>query len=237
MKTVLIFAILFIVFTVIGTLTHELGHYSAGKSLGLNCTLHYASCRCLYDAQEERNNYRKMLSNNYENRDLIPAELWDKYQELVEKATPKKNRLWVTVGGPLQTILTGTIGFLLLVMRSQKNKIQFQKFDWLLVFLSLFWLREPFNLFFVAAQNLILGGDSYFGSTGDEVKISRGLNLWDGTVPIVLGVIGLVISLIVIFKFVPISKRKSLIWGGLIGGISGFILWMIIIGPIVLPIK
>ena len=82
-----------------------------------------------------------------------------------------------------------------------------------------------------------MGGDSYFGSTGDEVKISRGLNLWDGTVPIVLGVIGLVISLIVIFKFVPISKRKSFIWGGLIGGISGFILWMIIIGPIVLPIK
>jgi len=237
MKSVLMFTILFIAFTVIGTLTHELGHYSAGKIIGLNCTLHYASCRCLSDAQIERNNFGRMLSNNFENRDLIPAELWDKYQELVEKATPKKNRLWVTIGGPLQTIITGTIGFLLLVMRRKKDNIQFQKFDWLLVLLSLFWLREPFNLFFVAAQNLIMGGDYYFGSTGDEVKISRGLNLWDGAVPIVLGVIGLVISLIVIFKFVPSSKRKSFIWGGLIGGISGFILWMIIIGPIVLPIK
>jgi len=95
MKTVLIFAILFIVFTVIGTLTHELGHYSAGKSLGLNCTLHYASCRCLSDAQVERNNYRKMLSNNYENMGndwRTSSNYYYRYNWLLVTSDEKKKR-------------------------------------------------------------------------------------------------------------------------------------------------
>ena len=73
----------------------------------------------------------------------------------------------------------------------------------------------------------------YFG--GDEAKISRLLELPEWIIPIVLGVTGSIISYYIIFKIVPIQKRFTFIVSGLIGGISGYILWMKIIGPIVLP--
>jgi len=38
-----LFLLCFIVFTVIGTLSHEAGHIVVAKSLGFNTTLHYAS--------------------------------------------------------------------------------------------------------------------------------------------------------------------------------------------------
>lgn len=80
---------------------------------------------------------------------------------------------------------------------------------------------------------IIKGTDSYFGR--DEAKISTILDLPIGTFSIILGVLGLIISLFVIFKIVPYNKRLAFISGGLIGGISGFVLWMNIIGPKILP--
>ena len=47
MKSISFFILLFISSTVIGTLTHELGHYTIGEIKGFNCKLSYASCACL----------------------------------------------------------------------------------------------------------------------------------------------------------------------------------------------
>ena len=75
----------------------------------------------------------------------------------------------------------------------------------------------------------------FFGAGTDEVKIARELNIWDGAVSISTAIIGLAISLFVIFKIVPQPSRSKFILGGLIGGIVGFILWMYILGPLILP--
>lgn len=121
-------------------------------------------------------------------------------------------------------------------LADQKKKTSSKKFigfDWLLVFLSLFWLREPFNLARHGVNKIVFGGPSYFG--GDELRISRGLNLWDGTIPIIMGVLGLAICSIVIFRIMPRAYRRNFMVGGLMGGALGYLIWMKLLGPIILP--
>jgi uncharacterized membrane protein len=74
---------------------------------------------------------------------------------------------------------------------------------------------------------------SYFG--GDEQKISMLLNLYPGTVSLILGGIGIAVTSYIVFKVIPNKLRLTFILSGLIGGVTGFILWMNIIGPKVLP--
>ena len=153
-------------------------------------------------------------------------------KELIEKY--KKESLYVSMGGPLQTMITGLFGCLLLYIRRNKQiESGFNLIDWIAVFLSLFWLRELFNLISSLAYGMMLQHGKYFG--GDEYRISKKLNLWEGTIPVVLGLLGLVISLIVVFKIVPFNLRFTFIISGLIGGITGLYLWMDVFGPWLLP--
>ncbi|HKJ48909.1 MAG TPA: hypothetical protein VJ973_07455, partial [Christiangramia sp.] len=139
----------------------------------------------------------------------------------------------ILIGGPIQTILTGTIGFLVLAYRKSKiKKYGLKTLDWIFVFLSLFWLREIFNLVHSIVFELINREGNYFG--GDERYISEFLQLESGTIPIILGIIGLVISLYVIFKILPGKLQVPFIISGLVGGASGFFLWFEFLDPILI---
>jgi hypothetical protein len=54
-------------------------------------------------------------------------------------------------------------------------------------------------------------------------------------IPVTLGLIGLTIAVFVIFKLIPFEKRLSFIIGGFLGGLLGFYLWMVVVGPKILP--
>ncbi|MFD2832207.1 hypothetical protein [Gramella sp. AN32] len=140
----------------------------------------------------------------------------------------------ITLGGPIQTILTGSLGFIFLIGRREKiRKYQIKLIDWLAVFLSLFWLREVFNLVHSISFKVLFQDASYFG--GDEKYISEYLKLNSGTIPVILGLIGLGISVYVIFKILPRDVQLPFIISGFIGGITGFFLWFQILGPILIP--
>src|SRR5690606_36717410 len=122
--------------------------------------------------------------------------------------------LLVTIGGPLQTMLTGTIGLLILLWRKKFiSKNGMKPLDWLAIFLSLFWLREVFNLITSIGGELISPNGTWFG--GDELYISQGLNLWNGTIPIILATFGIIISTYIIFKILPKKIRLTFILSGL----------------------
>ncbi len=230
-RKLLIFTIAFILFTPIGTVSHEYGHVIVAKYFGYETTLHYGSMN--YDSGELKDRL-DAIRTEFEKEIEAGADFEKRteYERGVEKL--RSNRLWITMGGPIQTILTGTIGLLILVYRKKKRKLGGLKMiDWLAIFLTLFWLREVFNLVMSVGRELIAPNGSWFG--GDERKISLGLDLWAGTVPIIMGVIGFVISIFVIFRMVPKHLRFTFILSGLIGGIIGLVLWMDIIGPILLP--
>jgi hypothetical protein len=231
LKKLLILSFAFVLFTAIGTVSHEYGHIIVAESLGYDTTLHYSSMNYnnsqLNDELYEIYNNNKTEINNDTN-----FKKRAEYESIIEKLTT--DGFLITLGGPLQTTITGTIGLLILLWRRKKTQCnRLKPIDWLAVFLSLFWLREVFNLVMSIGGKIIFQSGSYFG--GDEKNMSEFLKLVPGTFSIILGVIGLAVSLIVIFGFVPNRLRLTFILSGLIGGMTGFILWMDILGPKLLP--
>lgn len=230
LSSLLILSITFIVFTVVGTLSHEYGHIVVAKYLGYETELHYGSMN--YD-----NNLQDKIDAIYfRNETSILSEKPFPEKELFEKLIRKSfyNRLAINIGGPVQTILTGTVGLILLLFRRKKIIENGMKIiDWLYVFLSLFWLREVFNLTMSVSSALLNGKKNYFG--GDERKIAIMLEIPQGSIAIPLAIIGLGVALFVILKIIPKEQRLLFINSGILGGIAGFILWLRILGPIVMP--
>ena len=218
-------------FTIIGTISHELGHLTVARLLGYSTTLHFGSLG--YDNSKLNRELDSIyLRNQYAiDHDLEYEEKEDfdrKYDKLVT------DDLKVLLGGPLQTMLTGFIAFLFLLFRKKKVKKNGLKIiDWLLVFLSLFWLREIFNFITSIITGLLFENESFFG--GDEMYISKYYNLGPGTIPLITAIIGTAICLYVIFKIVPKYMQRTFIIAGFSGGIVGFGLWFYLVGPILLP--
>lgn len=229
-KSILIFTIAFIAFTVLGTLSHEYGHIVVAKHLGYQTTLHYGSMNFFSNDKEKLD--RIYLRNKFsiENKKDFSEKV--EFDELEKKLIP--DSILITIGGPFQTMLTGTIGFILLLFRRKKIQQNGMKIlDWIYLFLSLFWLREVFNLATSVSAAILFGKKNYFG--GDEKYIAEMLEIPSGSIAIPLAIIGLLISVFVIFKIIPAKNRLNFILGGLCGGILGFILWLRILGPILMP--
>jgi hypothetical protein len=191
----------FILMTVIGTVSHEYGHYLSAKILGLN----------------SRVNYGMTIIEGNQNNLISP-----------------KERFIITLGGPLQTILTGTLGVALLYL-SRKSFYQIEKLSllqWCYIFTSLFWLRQVSNMFTWVLFYFINGK---FGVRGDEVKMARYLELPKWSFVLTTALIGVFVLWTVVFKFIPKKIRITFIISGLVGGVSGYILWLELFGKIIMP--
>ena len=222
-----LFTIIFVLFTIIGTLSHEYGHIIVAKYFGYKTTMYYGS---MTSERNDRCSDYKTIDTEYKHE--IPFTKKPEYNKRIKRL--KLESFLITIGGPSQTILTGLFGlFVLFFRRKYIQNSGLKIIDWLMVFLSLFWLREIFNLVVSVASGLFNGTGILFA--GDEAKISKYFELPIGTAPIILGVLGLIISILIIFKVIPIKLRLTFIISGLLGGIAGFILWMKILGPMVLP--
>lgn len=229
-KQFLLFSISFIFFTVFGTISHEYGHIVVAKYFGYATTLNY---RSMHYHSDLRSKLSQITGENY--GAIKQSEHFDQKEEY-ERILKRVNyeSLWVAMGGPLQTMLTGLIGLILLNLRRKQIKAYGLKFlDWIFVFLLLFWLREIFNLSMSLLGELFLPKGNYFG--GDEKKISNLLGLWDGAIPITTGVLGLLISTYVVFFVISKHLRFTFVLSGLLGGISAYIVWFFFLGPIILP--
>ncbi|MCE2611710.1 hypothetical protein LVD13_01920 [Flavobacteriaceae bacterium D16] len=146
----------------------------------------------------------------------------------------KTHRFLVTLGGPLQTMITGILGLALIrIRRNERFQNGLKLWYWLAIFLSLFWLREVFNLVMSVGNELVYPDGLYFG--GDEAEMAWHLGLPLGTFAFLFGILGLLVGLYVVFKIVPDNLRLTFITGGFFGGILGFIIWMNHLGPILLP--
>ncbi len=221
----------FVFATVIGTLTHECGHYVVAKSFGYHARINYAFT-LWYDPNNiefTNSTYSKYQKEIETDRDFPEKE---KYMKIIEMHN--RNGFWIGLGGPLETMLTGTIGliFLFLFRKSFENQTKLTLKQWLLIFISLFWLRQLANF---------VGWVGYYMVTGelrermDEIHISTHFNLPQFTIPALTGLIGVIVLLTVIFKFVPTKQRLTFIASGLVGGIIGAILWLGLLGKVIMP--
>ena len=224
-------AVAFILSTIVGTISHEYGHYAVAKSLGYSATVSYGYTN--WDDNKTKpfidsisSKYSKELEANL---DFPRKKEFDLIQD-----KQIKDSFWITLGGPIQTMLTGTIGLLLLL--TQRRKILETKsiklYQWLCIFLSLFWLRQFANLVTWTFSYFINGK---FSLTGDEVSLALSLRFPKETLVVSTAIIGLAVSLFVIFKIIPIDKRITFISAGLFGGILGYLFWLVWVGPIIMP--
>src|SRR5690606_994897 len=148
-KSLLILTIVFILFTAIGTISHEYGHIAVAKMFGYETKLHYGSMNYYPKGYLEDKDLKalKSLTKDYVNIDYDswPKEIKEKtkeYNNILQKRYWNENSnkgLLVTIGGPIQTMITGTIGLIILLIRRKtiyRNGLKI--LDWLAIFLALF---------------------------------------------------------------------------------------------------
>ena len=225
----LIFA--FIFFTIVGTVSHEIGHYLVAKSLGYHASVNYMSMRTSDPKHivEIADMQRKYTDEINAGKDFPEKE---RYAHLM-KSWNNDNTL-ITAGGPLQTMLTGTISFgiLLLYVRKKPMVDRLSATAWLLVFLSLFWLRQVANMAVGIFYYLLRG---FLPVRGDEYNLSVSFELPPFAINLFTGLIGCLLVAYVIIRIIPISQRLSFIIAGLVGGVAGALLWFGWLGPVLLP--
>lgn len=209
------FTVYFALFTVIGTLSHELGHIAVAKVLGYETQLHFGcmsyNCPGFWD------------------HDVVPRDIAECQENI-----PAKHRLWIKIGGPAQTLLVGMIGLVMVARRSFiRNLRGYTLTDWLSVFFSLFWLREVFNAAHGIVSELIAPNGTWFG--GDEVHISKMLGWHPYALSITLGLIGLIVAYYIFFRVVQAHLRFTILAAGIAGSTAGFIGWFYMLGPWLLP--
>ena len=196
-RTFLPFTLSFILFTIIGTLSHEGGHILVAKALGYQTKLHFASMS------------------------------WNSHADFNDR-----HHFMILCGGIFQSMLTGSLGFGLLLYRRFKL-LTWNKTDYLLVFLTLFWTRPVFNVIISITLAFNDLQPFYFG--GDESEMAAIVNLPPGFFVLLFGSLGLFFCTYTVFKLIPKYQRFTFIISGFYGGLSGYGLWMKTIGPLLLP--
>ncbi len=221
----------FVFFTITGTITHEYGHIAAAKLFGVQTKLHYG-----WMSHSESKNAKGLKTSysqySHEIENNLPFAKQKEFEKI--RLNARKENLWITAGGPIETILTAISGLIILFIRRNRiRRLGIKLIYWFAIFLSLFWLREVFNLVVTVSSGIITGNNRFFG--GDEARLSLMLKLAVGTIPVILFLAGILVSAFIVLRIVPKEKRFTFILGGSTGGISGYVLWMGILGPIILP--
>ena len=118
----------FVAATVIGTLLHECGHYFAAKWLGYDAAVHYNRTSLNRPADTlNRQSNATGRRGNVENSNETEQRL-------------KRESLYIRAGGPLQTMLTGSIAMIALVWVRKKSRVrdEWGLLHWTLVFWRFF---------------------------------------------------------------------------------------------------
>ncbi|MEO8085599.1 MAG: hypothetical protein ABI763_02195 [Bacteroidota bacterium] len=150
------------------------------------------------------------------------------------QAPNASDNFWITLGGTLSTILTGTIGLVLIFLfyQSYSDVKRLSSGQWFLIFVTLFWLRQTANFLVWVGSYLITGK---FSQRGDEVKLALYAQLPEWSISALTAIIGAMTLAIVIFKLVPKIQRLTFVSSGLAGGISGYFIWLVLFGKYIMP--
>ncbi len=221
----------FVIATVVGTISHEGGHYAVAKYYGYDAHINYMATWWT-DTDED-----KFLQSIYEKypKELASGEKFPEFEKFNHiRAVHRRHSLWIILGGPLETMLTGTLGviciFLLRKTFGNTSKLSFGQ--WFLVFVSLFWLRQTANATVWLGQYLLTGKLS---GGGDEIYLAYRSHLPDWVPITVTALIGVAVLAVIIFKFIPLKQRVTFIASGLTGGIAGYLLWLESFGKYIMP--
>lgn len=155
----------FIIAAVVGTVSHEVGHYIDGKAVGQNLKINYKSVSngniSTKDVAAMREMYQKDEAKILAAENSPEKERYLKYRQILSNRsrTPTaRESFLITLGGPLQTMLTGTLGFLLLCYNIKRIKLTgtLTASQWLIVLLCFFWSRQLANIIIWSGNTCLL---------------------------------------------------------------------------------
>lgn len=202
---------------IVGTLSHEAGHYLAARALGYDSKISYKSTSFGTAYQSK---YLSPVFVKYE-KEIKAGKDFPGKQEYFERSEKfKKDHLLVICAGPLITLLISILAFFFLLRYHSSA----------LIFLSLFSLRFPLVLG-VSVLSLCISGNYY----SDEISLANSLDLPTFSIAVIMGMIGLIISFPVCFLLIPKGDRGKLIWALALGGILSVVVWFGWLGEIILP--
>jgi hypothetical protein len=187
----------FFIAVIVGTVSHEAGHYAVARLLGYQAKIGYA------------------------------------YTEWGHVRT-EKDFMLLLAGGPLETFFVGAVGsgILYFKRRSFYHAEKLSTGQWTIIFLSLFWLRQAVNLITWVTGYFINGE---FSHRGDEIRLARYLKFPDWSIVVYTAVISLLAFYWVFTTFIPRNSRVTFLLSGIVGGIAGYIIWLFVAGPVLMP--
>jgi len=223
----------FILFTIIGTVSHESGHYFVARCFGYQAKIHYGSTSINWYEKNELE-FLKSVFQKYPTQIKLDQPFPERERYLKIRNSYQKTGYWITAGGPLQTMVTGTLGLIFLVLLRKKyfsaEKLSFGL--WFVIFITLFWLRQTANLFLVLPMSIYRGK---FSAHGDEFDLAWHWHLPSWSLVTFTALIGILILAVVIFKFVPVKQRFIFMAAGIAGGVTGYLFWLVLFGKMIMP--
>lgn len=229
-KFQLLFYFSIILVVIIGTLTHELSHYITARYLGYDAKISYSSV-----------NYKSINDTNANHLSLIK-----KYNQ---SNTKNFDDLVIKISGPTQTILVSLIALLILELNllvfTTQNLVKYQEIEdginesannsnilrYILILLTLFSLRQPVNLFTWILGYITTG---QFSNSGDEYYISEYYGLPNYFILLSTSVVSIAILVRLIIKHIKNAYRITFLLIVFLGGISGYLLWIVYLGKYIL---
>lgn len=199
--------IFFFVAAIAGTLLHECGHALVAVLFGFHPEVHYAYCTSLSEADREAVQQGLLIYRQY------------------------PESIWITLGGPLQTIITGTAGIAgLLILRSKTAIDAYNSKHLLWIVLAYFHSRWVMNSAGILYKIYVSGSDSH----SDEVRLFKHWNIDVATGTWVLLIISSLLLAYVTFILVRKHRWPLIVLGGL-GSIAGGWFWLVWAGPVLMP--
>lgn len=197
-KVLLYLSLCFVIFTILGTLTHEGGHFLMATCLQVPATLHY------------------------------------NFTSLEEEMINTQSRFYITLAGPLVSMGIGTAGVYLCLKMQKKQALTapLTATQWLCILLSLFWLRPLFNFLSHAVLYFFSNGASL---RSDEEQLTDYLAWPSYSISTTTTLISLLVLFWIFFKRIPHTQRFTFLLAALLGSLLGYWLWMIALGPLILP--
>lgn len=212
---------------IIGVQIHTIGHYAIAKAIDRNSTLYWGTYGTPCDS--ENRNFRKLCYEKYAYE--IEHNLDFPYKNVFDYINLKSEEKWswVKYGGPIITMIIGSLGFGLLLFYRKKmiaNHPNISLKYWIFIFASLFWLERTIY----ALVDL-----AFYTFNGRPFRNCDRYDTEYGLLPlsieVLTGLIGIAVLLALVFHFIPKNKRLTFIIAGCIGPIMGALLWYLFFIP------
>jgi hypothetical protein len=135
----------------------------------------------------------------------------------------KRAHAFIELAAKVFTFSICLLGLVVLFIRRKMRAVKFAFIDWAGVIFSLFVMKQ-----IVLSSCFIIWGLMFcdYAAFTQYFKLPFWGTEW------AMIIFGLLISFFVVFKIVPRAKRISFFIGGLLGGLTGIVLWFFVVGKL-----